>query len=1055
MDKENCLIIPDTSINENISDLPNDTAGKSSVTPKSRYGRVHKPKIVGDFLSTDKKVAAILGLTSTGSSTQKNNPTLDTQTNSEDVKSKTFSYNVETDSCVPKIHQDIHENTLKEKPKTGPRVGPVPATTSELIRDPEDGLNSGSMLNPPLPKRELPPCTWDIGDLLWARVGGHPFWPCIVVEDLTLAVFTKVKAFGGSRKLQRYFHVQFYGDNGRRSWVPASGLIPYEGVEAFNKLSEETLSKLKKYERKQATSFIVRPTSRIKWDVSVQESEQAFHLSRTQRIQEFSFKYPQTMSLKQKQISEPYLSEQSEKPLKKPLKRKAEETPSPKKRKYVKKVKLNLGVVPLESNQKLLKLEDIKLELDDQSSLQISDSSMTMDLKPVKHSQKSGQFDSKDDDEDYIPSKSRRKATENVSYSDTSHSKISVKTRVRDRSKNRKFSTLIGDEAFLRFYDSHIDMVLDEHPHWTNEQIDTYVITNWKWLEDSKKAIFHSRVESVAESRRFGNSSEDNAEKPHSKLFRKGGQFSARRGKNYSKLQMVKDDDSDNLKVIKLENNLLIDNVKTEKEMEESIPATPSSKDKKSPSLFKGMKNEKVCQICEKAGDVVRCKGPCLGVFHLNCLTKHQLNLKSNSDLKAISPLAGDNSCADVTEDENNYALVMTHKSNVQISDKDTCEDKTEPEFSDMNETFHKNRRENNLSDSAIVSNKNLNVKTKRSIGNNIRNSMDKTGKLPSKTVSSGVISNDNIPENTSSNDETRSVRSKNTNMKNKWPVKNSLLMGTGTIEHVNWESGDNSEDSENEPFPGFELEDLSPEMGKNALLKYDGILPTKASSPALSETKRGKATEEDSASIRLSSASFLNVRSRCTPTKHVELAKQESNVVNDDSDTKGGKASAKSKREKKKKEDESEEEKVGADFLCPGCSQNLSPPCFVCGQELHPITKEDMRQRCAIVQCGKFYHLSCANEWPQTWFSKTGSSRLSTKQPAMTCPQHTCHTCASDDPRNINMRFTNEKLVRCIYCPTTYHYVFRMVSFPFDNIFGGAVILHSCKVSSPFQSQT
>ncbi|CAG2060595.1 unnamed protein product, partial [Timema podura] len=601
--------------------------------------------------------------------------------------------------------------------------------------------------------------------------------------------------------------------------------------------------------------------------------------------------------------------------------------------------------------------------------------------------------DSTDDDEDYIPSKSKRKATENVSYSDPSHSKISVKTRVKQQSKNRKFSTLIEDEAFLRYYDSHIDMVLDEHPQWTTEQIDTYVITNWKWVEDSKKVIFNSKVESEAEARRFGNSSEDNAEKPRSTLFRKGGQFSARREKSYSKLQMAKDDDSDSIKVKKLENNLLSDNVKTEKEMEESIPATPSSKDKKSPSLFKGMKNEKVCQICEKAGDVMRCKGPCLGVFHLNCLAKQQSNLKSkllvsNSDLKAVSPLAGDNSCADVTEDENNYARSMNHKSNVQINDKDTCEDKTVPEFSDMNETFHKNRQENNLSDSAFVR-------------------------------------NTNIPGNTSSNDETRSVCSKNTDMKNKWSVKNSLVMGTGTLEQVNCESGDNSEDSENEPFPGFELQDLSPKIGKNALLKYDVILPTKASPLALSETKRGK-VNEDSTSVRLSTAPFVNSdRSRCTPTKQVELAKQEANVVNDDSDTKGGKASAKAKREKKKKEDESEEEKVGADFLCSGCSQNLTPPCFVCGQELHPVTKEDTRQRCAIVQCGKFYHLSCANEWPQTWFSKTGSSRLSTKQPAMTCPQHTCHTCASDDPRNINMRFTNEKLVRCIYCPTTYHYEF------------------------------
>lgn len=38
--------------------------------------------------------------------------------------------------------------------------------------------------------------------------------------------------------------------------------------------------------------------------------------------------------------------------------------------------------------------------------------------------------------------------------------------------------------------------------------------------------------------------------------------------------------------------------------------------------MFAGYKNEKVCQICEKPGDTVRCRGPCGGHYHVKCVQK-------------------------------------------------------------------------------------------------------------------------------------------------------------------------------------------------------------------------------------------------------------------------------------------------------------------------------------------------------------------------------------------------------------------------------------------------
>jgi len=36
-------------------------------------------------------------------------------------------------------------------------------------------------------------CKWQVGDVLWAKVTGHPWWPCMVAYDPVLPIFTKVK----------------------------------------------------------------------------------------------------------------------------------------------------------------------------------------------------------------------------------------------------------------------------------------------------------------------------------------------------------------------------------------------------------------------------------------------------------------------------------------------------------------------------------------------------------------------------------------------------------------------------------------------------------------------------------------------------------------------------------------------------------------------------------------------------------------------------------------------------------------------------------------------
>ncbi len=68
---------------------------------------------------------------------------------------------------------------------------------------------------------------------------------------------------------------------------------------------------------------------------------------------------------------------------------------------------------------------------------------------------------------------------------------------------------------------------------------------------------------------------------------------------------------------------------------------------------------------------------------------------------------------------------------------------------------------------------------------------------------------------------------------------------------------------------------------------------------------------------------------------------------------------------------------------------------------------------------CGKHYHIECLKVlWPQASYNSHKGSFQN-----LSCPQHVCHTCVSDNPRGDRGRFAHEKLVRCIRCPTSYHY--------------------------------
>lgn len=262
-----------TSQKSPLNDSENTPMDVSFESPsKSRYGRSHKPKAQGDFVTHDRKISAYLKV-----------------------------------SPVNQI-QSFRDNVQKEKKKGRPRKSDSESASKlkELSRrsfnfslSPEYAHKSTSNANTPPAENEcspqvgpVPGCEWMVGDLAWARVGGHPYWPCVIAVDPELNIFTKTSVKGRNAIVQRHLHVQFFGDNGRRSWLNTSSVINFCGLTAFNKMGEAILSTMKKKEPKLVSAFVVKPSVIQVWEKAVQEAEDLINKTREERTEYFRRLYP-------------------------------------------------------------------------------------------------------------------------------------------------------------------------------------------------------------------------------------------------------------------------------------------------------------------------------------------------------------------------------------------------------------------------------------------------------------------------------------------------------------------------------------------------------------------------------------------------------------------------------------------------------------------------------------------------------------------------------------------------------------------------------------------
>ncbi|XP_068708846.1 histone-lysine N-methyltransferase NSD2-like isoform X2 [Montipora foliosa] len=114
--------------------------------------------------------------------------------------------------------------------------------------------------------------SWLVGDVVWSKIPGHPWWPSMVSYDPNTAVSFKYKGRA------RFYHVQFFGQDPVRGWVAERSILKFEGRQSFE---NSLYGKQLKIAQKRVSL----------WESAVSVAEKAKPMNRHERQLCYTFKY--------------------------------------------------------------------------------------------------------------------------------------------------------------------------------------------------------------------------------------------------------------------------------------------------------------------------------------------------------------------------------------------------------------------------------------------------------------------------------------------------------------------------------------------------------------------------------------------------------------------------------------------------------------------------------------------------------------------------------------------------------------------------------------------
>uniref|UniRef100_A0A671SP45 Histone-lysine N-methyltransferase NSD2-like n=1 Tax=Sinocyclocheilus anshuiensis TaxID=1608454 RepID=A0A671SP45_9TELE len=128
---------------------------------------------------------------------------------------------------------------------------------------------------------------FSVGDVIWAKVSGYPWWPCMITTDPEINMHFKSKGKVLNSRTGLLYHVQYFGNAPERGYVFEKSMVTFSGKHQYQSLSRSTKLPIDISGRKRA----IPRKFREQWETGVSQATEALGLLIQERLAKFSFVY--------------------------------------------------------------------------------------------------------------------------------------------------------------------------------------------------------------------------------------------------------------------------------------------------------------------------------------------------------------------------------------------------------------------------------------------------------------------------------------------------------------------------------------------------------------------------------------------------------------------------------------------------------------------------------------------------------------------------------------------------------------------------------------------
>ncbi|XP_016401033.1 histone-lysine N-methyltransferase NSD2-like isoform X3 [Sinocyclocheilus rhinocerous] len=137
-----------------------------------------------------------------------------------------------------------------------------------------------------------PHLQFSVGDVIWTKVSGYPWWPCMITTDPEFNMHFRSKVNSRTGLL---YHVQYFGNAPERGYVFEKSMVTFSGKHQYQSLCRSNKLPIDISGRKMSLMCSLQRAIprkfREQWETGVSQATEALGLLLEERLAKFSFVY--------------------------------------------------------------------------------------------------------------------------------------------------------------------------------------------------------------------------------------------------------------------------------------------------------------------------------------------------------------------------------------------------------------------------------------------------------------------------------------------------------------------------------------------------------------------------------------------------------------------------------------------------------------------------------------------------------------------------------------------------------------------------------------------